>query len=73
MVVMDLLSNVALMGTGEEGIPISAIRGHDSKFHIVGSLTAAPPTALKKNLAVCEPLVAAVGDANLILTGSTPC
>jgi hypothetical protein len=35
-VVMDLLSNMAFMGTSEEGIPIPAMRGQDSKFHIAG-------------------------------------
>ncbi len=47
-VVMDLLSNMAFMGMGEERILIPATRGNDGRFHIVGSLTAAPRTALKK-------------------------
>jgi hypothetical protein len=71
-VVMDLLSKVAFMGTSEKGIPTPASRRHVGKFHIEGSLTASPPTALKKNLATCVPLLSAVGDVNLILMGPIP-
>jgi hypothetical protein len=41
-VVMELLSNMAFMGMGEERNRIPATRGNDGRFHIVGSLTAAP-------------------------------
>jgi hypothetical protein len=72
LVVMDLLSNLVFMGTSEEGNPIPATRGQDGKFHVEGSLTTAPPTALKKNLATCVQLLTEVSEANLILMGPIP-
>ncbi len=48
VVVLDLLSNLAFMGTDMDGLPTPAIRSGDGKYHILGSLTTAPPTVLKK-------------------------
>ncbi len=41
-VVLDLLSNVAFMGTDEDGLPSEAIRAEEGRYHVVGSLTVAP-------------------------------
>jgi hypothetical protein len=41
---MDLLSNTAYMGTNEDGLPLPAIRVGDGGYHVIGSLTSAPPT-----------------------------
>ncbi len=48
-VVMDLLSNTAYLGTNEDGVPLSAQRPGDGTYHIIGTLTTAPPTTIKKN------------------------
>jgi hypothetical protein len=55
VVVLDLLSNLAFMGTDMDGLPTPAVRSGDGKYHILGLLTTAPPTVLKKNLgALCS-------------------
>jgi hypothetical protein len=48
-VVLDLLSNSAFMGTDADGLPSPAFAGEDGTYHIPGSLSAAPPQAIKKN------------------------
>jgi hypothetical protein len=47
-VVLDLLSNAAFMGTDDDGLPTPASRAGDGRYHIIGSLTTSPPTALKR-------------------------
>jgi hypothetical protein len=56
LVVMDLISNVAYMGTDEEGLPSPAVRSGDDTYHITGSLTTAPPMTIKKTLEHCAAL-----------------
>jgi hypothetical protein len=43
IVVVDLLSNVVFMGTDNDGLPTEARRAEDGSYHVVGSLTIAPP------------------------------
>jgi hypothetical protein len=46
MVVLDLFSNSAFMGTDESGMPRKAVRSPvDGKYHLVGQLQAAPKTS----------------------------
>jgi hypothetical protein len=52
-VVLDLLSNAAFMGTTAEGLPAAAERHVDGKYHIVGSLIAASPSLVRKELDIC--------------------
>ncbi len=47
-VVVDLLSNVVFMGTDSDGLPTEARRAEDGSYHIVGSLTIAPPLSQRK-------------------------
>ncbi len=50
-ILLDLLSNSAFMGTDEDGLPSPSFSDGDGKYHIPGSLTAAPSAAVKKILA----------------------
>jgi hypothetical protein len=71
--VLDLLSNSAFMGTDADGLPSPAFAGEDGTYHIPGSLSAAPPQAVKKILANCEQLGKACSKANLVvLVASIP-
>ncbi len=54
VVVLDLLSNSAFMGTDEDGLPTPAISGEGGTYHIPGSLVTAPGPAIKKILANCN-------------------
>ncbi len=67
VVILDLLSNVAFMGSDSDGLPTPAIRAGDGRYHIVGALTTAPPTALKKTLELCTPLAEAAKETRVIL------
>ncbi len=70
--VCDLLSNVAFMGTDEGGLPTEASRAEDGRYHIIGSLTTAPPSVIKKNLALCTPLGEAISNAGTVLIAPVP-
>jgi hypothetical protein len=72
VVVLDLLSNLAFMGTDMDGLPTPAVRSGDGKYHILGSLTTAPPTVLKKTLELCVPLAAAAKGARVVLVCPIP-
>jgi hypothetical protein len=48
MLILDLLSNTAFMGTNEDGLPSPSFPGEDGTHYIPGLLTAA---AIKKLLA----------------------
>jgi hypothetical protein len=71
-VVLDLLSNVAFMGTDGDGLPAPAYRADDGRFHVVGTLTTAPPTTLKKYLENCEELACLLKDTKVLLVCPTP-
>jgi hypothetical protein len=62
-VIFDLLSNVAFMGTDDGVLPTEAFRAEDGRYHVIGSLTTAPPSVIKKNLALCTPMGEALGNA----------
>jgi hypothetical protein len=64
--------NVAFMGSDSEGIPTPAVRAGDGRYHIVGALTTAPPTALKKTLELCNPLAEAVKETKVVLVCPIP-
>ncbi len=49
-VVLDMLTNLAYMGTNEESLPSPAFKAGDGSCLIPGSLTTATPTTLKKIL-----------------------
>jgi hypothetical protein len=51
ILILDLLSNTAFMGTDEDGLPSPSFPGGDGTHHIPGSLTVAPTAAVKKVLA----------------------
>jgi hypothetical protein len=72
VVVMDLLSNLAFMGTDMDGLPTPAIKSGDGRYHILGSLTTAPPTVLKKTLELCVPLANAAKGAKVVLVCPIP-
>jgi hypothetical protein len=71
-VILDLVSNVAFMGTDKDGLPTASIKGGDGKYHVPGVLTTAPPTTLKKNLEGCNAIAEIIKMANVILMCLTP-
>jgi hypothetical protein len=71
-VILDLVSNVAFMGTDKDGLPTPSIKGGDGKYHVPGVLTTAPPTTLKKNLEGCNAIAEIIKMANVILMCPTP-
>ncbi len=71
-VVLDLISNVAYMGTDKDGLPTPSIRGGDGRYHVTGTLTTAPPTTLKKNLECCNLIADNIRMANVILICPVP-
>ncbi len=54
--VLDLLSNSALMGRGGEGLPSPAFVGEDGTYHIPGSLSVDTAATVKKILGNCDHL-----------------
>jgi hypothetical protein len=72
VVVLDLLSNLAFMGSDSDGIPTPAVRAGDGRFHIVGALTTAPPTALKRALEQCNPLAQVLKGNRIVLVCPIP-
>jgi hypothetical protein len=72
VVILDLLSNMAFMGSDMDGIPTPAVRAGDGRYHIVGALTTAPPTALKKALEQCNPLAQIVKENKVFLVCPIP-
>ncbi len=71
-VVLDLLSNVALLGTDDNGLPTEAMQAEDGRYHVVRSLATAPPSVVKKNLALCTPLSEFLGNAGTVLISPVP-
>lgn len=49
MVVLDLLLNMAFMGPDYDGLPTEAARDEVARYHVIGSLTIAPPLSYKKD------------------------
>jgi hypothetical protein len=72
MVVLDLLSNTAYMGTNEDGLPLPAFRADDGSYHVIGTLTTAPPTTIKKTLDMCTQLGKKIDKSRVILVCPTP-
>ncbi len=70
--VLDLISNVAFMGTDKDGLPTPSVKGGDGKYHVPGMLTTAPPTTLKKNLEGCNAIADSIKMANVILICPAP-
>jgi hypothetical protein len=60
------------MGSETDGLPTPAVRSGDDRYHILGTLTTAPPTALKKSLEVFAPLADAARGARVVLVCHIP-
>ena len=65
-VYIDALSNQLFMGSDEDGLPTEPERDGEGKWHITGSLVAAPKPRLKKLLQQLWPLREACGNAILV-------
>ena len=65
-VYIDALSNQLLMGSDEDGFPTEPEWDGEGKWHISGSLVAAPKPRLKKLLNQLTPLRDACGQATLV-------
>ena len=67
IMIVDLFSNTAFMGTDERGIPMLPEKGEDGRFHIMGNLEVAPPSLLKRTMGMCSPILAAA-KAKIVFT-----
>jgi hypothetical protein len=68
ILIMDLWSNVAFMGTNEAGLPSHAVKNvKDGKYHLMGQLQAAPKTVFRAVLADAAGIVEAAGSAKIFL------
>ena len=65
-VYIDALSSQLFMGSNEDGLPTEPERDGEGKWHITGSLVAAPKPRLKKILQQLTPLREACGDETLV-------
>jgi hypothetical protein len=71
-VVLDLLSNVVFMGTDDSGLPTEATRAEDGSYHIVDSLTIAPPSLTKKIIRGCSGLAKVLKGTGTVLISPAP-
>ncbi len=71
-VVVDLLSNIVFMGTDNDGLPAEARRAEDGRYHVIGSLTIAPPSLTKKVLAGCSKIADALKETGTVLVSLIP-
>ncbi len=66
-VVIDPMSNSAYLGTDEDGLPIPAEKSdEDGRYHLLGDLQLAPPSAFKNCLKNMEKMLAFVGGAKVV-------
>jgi hypothetical protein len=71
-VVLDLLSNSAFMGTDSNGLPTETVKMTDGGYHVIGSLTVAPISCVKKILAACAPVAGALRNTGVVLLSPVP-
>jgi hypothetical protein len=71
-VVLDLLSNTAFVGADSAGMPTQPVKGGDGMHHILGSLTAAPTSVVKRALQAAVSVIEVAKGASFILVAPTP-
>jgi hypothetical protein len=71
-VVLDLLSNSAFMGTDSYGLPAETVMIEDGRYHVIGNLTVAPISCVKKILAACVPVAGALRNMGVVLLSPVP-
>jgi hypothetical protein len=71
-VVLDLLSNVVFIGMDNERLPSEALRAADGSYHVVESLTVAPPLLTKEVLLGCTSLAQALKGTGTVFISPVP-
>jgi hypothetical protein len=71
-VVLDLLSNSAFMGTDSSGLPTETVKMTDGGYHVIGSLSVAPISCVKKILVACAPMAEALRNTGVVLLSPVP-
>jgi hypothetical protein len=71
-VALDLLSNTAFVGADPDGMPTQPVKGGDGLYHIIGSLTAAPTSVVKRALQAAATVVEVAKGTSFILVAPTP-
>jgi hypothetical protein len=72
-VVVDSMSNTAYLGTNEDGLPIPAEKSvEDGRYHLIGDLQLAPPSAFKSTMKLVEKMISNTGGAKTMLTVPLP-
>ncbi len=67
------MSNSAYLGTDEDGLPIPAKKSdEDGRYHLLGDLQLAPPSAFKNCMKNMEKMLAFVGGAKVVFTIPLP-
>ena len=73
LVILDIWSNSAFLGTDELGLPLRAVRdSSDGRYHVLGPLQVAPRTVFQKILDDARPVLDAAGEARIILVAPFP-
>jgi hypothetical protein len=70
--ILDLWSNSAFMGTDVAGLPCKVYRDDDGRYHVQGPVQAAPLKVFQVLAAEAIDLIAACGDATVILVAPIP-
>jgi hypothetical protein len=73
IVVLDLWSNSAFLGTDESGFPLKPVKSNsDGKYHIMGELQHAPKQVFQRILSDAAPLFSAGNGARIVLLAPFP-
>ena len=73
MVILDLCSNCAYMGTSELGLPVAAKKWPvHGKYHIKSDLQTVPMQVFTKTLNDCSPILESASAAAVVLMAPTP-
>ncbi len=72
-VVIDSMSNIAFLGTDDDGLPIPAEKSEeDGRYHLSGDLQLAPPSAFKSTMKMVDIIISNTGEAKIVLTVPLP-
>jgi len=73
VVIIDLFSNNAYMGTDDSGLPCRAHKGRaDGRYHVVGALQTAPKSVFEKIVSDAKDLLSAAKESKTVLFAPIP-
>jgi hypothetical protein len=72
LVVIDMFSNSAVMGTDCDGMPCKPVKLDDGRYHLLGELQATPRTCFQNILKEMHPVLDAASGARILLLTPLP-